>query len=226
MLIAVRAAIKLFFGIVIFAGLPLLGWGVNDLWGFISDPVRLGYIVIVVLLQLFIVIKLPEVGSNRAKGKKIVRGQRLAVLLLQVLSLAIVIAAPYCDRRNIAVMGQAEIVRYIGLVLFAIGFIGTTWAEASLGKQFSVQVEIQDSHKLVTDGPYRYLRHPRYLGIMLFTIGNSLIFRSWLALILVAALALVLIWRIQDEEALMHQQFGFEWEAYSQRSWRLIPFVY
>ena len=61
---------------------------------------------------------------------------------------------------------------------------------------------------------------------MLFSAEDSLIFRSWLALILVAALALVLIWRIQDEEALMHQQFGFEWEAYSQRSWRLIPFVY
>jgi len=226
MSIAIRAAIKLLIGIFIFVGLPLVGWGVKDLRDFMSEAARPGYAVIVVLLQIFIVIRLPEVGSNRGKGKKIIPRQRLAVLLLQVLSLAIIIAAPYCDRRNIAVLDEIEIVRYFGLVLFTLGFIGMTWAEESLGKQFSVQVAIQDSHKLVTEGPYRYLRHPRYLGIMLFTIGISMVFRSWLALFLVAALIVVLIWRIHDEETLMHQEFDTDWEAYCQRSWRLIPFVY
>jgi protein-S-isoprenylcysteine O-methyltransferase Ste14 len=65
----------------------------------------------------------------------------------------------------------------------------------------------------VTGGPYRY---PRYLGIIVFTTGISLVFRSWLAL----------IWRIRDEEALMQRSFGKDWEAYSRRSWRLIPLVY
>jgi protein-S-isoprenylcysteine O-methyltransferase Ste14 len=226
MSIAIRAAIKLLFGIIIFVGLPLLGWGITDVRGFVDDPARLGYVIIIILLQIFIVIMLPEVGSDRGKGTKTIRRQRLAVLLLQVISLAIVIAAPYCDRRAIAVMGEAEIIRYIGLVLFVLGFIGMNWAEATLGKQFSVQVTIQDSHQLVTNGPYQYLRHPRYLGIILFNIGISLVFRSWLALILVAGVTLVLIWRIHDEETLMHQEFGADWEAYCQRSWRLIPYLY
>jgi protein-S-isoprenylcysteine O-methyltransferase Ste14 len=43
---------------------------------------------------------------------------------------------------------------------------------------------------------------------------------------LVAALALVLFWRIHDEEALMHQQFGAEWEGYARRSSRLVPFLF
>jgi protein-S-isoprenylcysteine O-methyltransferase Ste14 len=107
-----------------------------------------------------------------------------------------------------------------------LGFIGMHWAEATLDKQFSVEVTIQEGHRLVTDGPYRYLRHPRYLGIILFTTGISLVFRSWLTLIFIAVLTLVLIWRIHDEEALLHQEFGPDWEAYSQRSWRLIPFVH
>jgi protein-S-isoprenylcysteine O-methyltransferase Ste14 len=148
------------------------------------------------------------------------------VLLLQVISLALVIAAPYRDRRNIAVIGEAEIIRYVGLVLFVLGFVGMNRAEATRGKQFSIQVTIQDSHQLVTNGPYRYLRHPRYLGIIIFNIGISLVFRSWLALILVVALLLVLIWRIHDEEALMHQEFGANWEAYCQRSWCFIPYLY
>lgn len=216
----------LLIGVVMFAGLPLLGWGVNDIRGFITNPARLGYIVLVVLVQLFIVVKFPEVGRSRA-GEKTVRRQRVAVLLMQAFSLAIVIVAPYSDHRSIAVLSDdAQIIRYPGLVLFSIGLILTTWAEAKLGKLFSMEVTIQADHKLVTDGLYQYLRHPRYLGILLFSIGISLVFRSWLTLLLVLAMTLVLLWRIHDEEALMHEEFGPAWESYSRRSWRLIPFVY
>ncbi len=100
------------------------------------------------------------------------------------------------------------------------------WAEDALGKQFSVQVTIQEGHQLVTGGPFRFLRHPRYLSIITFNVGIALVFRSGLALVLVAALILVLLWRIHDEEALMHEEFGKDWEAYSARSWRLIPYVF
>jgi protein-S-isoprenylcysteine O-methyltransferase Ste14 len=221
-----RSSTKLLIGVVIFVGLPLVGWGVRDVQGFFVHPARLGYVVLVVLLQLIVVIRLPEVGSRRGKGKKITLHDRLTLVPLQVIPLAIVLVAPYGDRHSIAVLGNVEIIRYLGMVLFCLGFAGMHWAEASLEKQFSVYVTIQEDHKLVTDGPYRYLRHPRYLGIILLTTGISLVFRSWLALILVAALTLVLTWRIHGEEALMQQEFGTDWEAYSQESWRLIPFVY
>jgi protein-S-isoprenylcysteine O-methyltransferase Ste14 len=223
---ALRSASKLLIGIAIFAGLPLMGWGVMDAQGFVGHPARLGYVVLVVLLQLFVAVKFPGVGSNRGKGKKTVQRQQLAVILLQVLSLAIVIAAPYSDRRGIAALGQFELVRYLGLVLFTLGFFTMNRAEASLGHQFSVQVTIQEDHELVTAGPYRHLRHPRYLGIIAFNAGIALVYSSWLALILAATLTLVLLWRIHDEEAFMRQEFGTDWEAYSAKSWRLIPFVY
>lgn len=223
---ALGSSIKLLIGIGIFVGLPLVGWGVNDIQGFIGHPARLGYAAIAVLLQVIVVIRLPEVGSRRGAGKKIAPRERLALVPLQVIPLAIVIAAPFSDRQGIAALGASEAMRYLGMALFALGFVGMHWAEASLDKQFSVYVMTQEDHKLVTEGLYRYLRHPRYLGIVLFTMGISLVFRSWLALLLVAALTLVLIWRIQNEEALMHREFGSEWEAYSRKSWRLIPFVY
>ena len=220
------AAIKLLMGIVIFVGLPLVGWGVTDIQGFVDHPARLGYVVLTVLLQALVVIKMPEVGRDRGAGTKLVRRQRWAVLLLQAIPLTLIIAAPYSDRRDIAALGEVEPLRYLGLALFTLGFVAMNWAEAALDKQFSVQVTIQENHRLVTSGPYRYLRHPRYLGIIVFVLGIALVFRSWLALVLVGALTVVLIWRIHDEEALMRQEFGAEWEAYSRRSWRLIPFVY
>ncbi len=45
-------------------------------------------------------------------------------------------------------------------------------------------------------------------------------------MMLVGILALVLLWRIHDEEAFMQQAFGAEWETYARASWRLVPFVY
>ena len=90
--------IKLVVGVLLFAGLPLLGWGVMDISGFIRNPVRLAYIGVAVLLQVLIVIRMPEIGRKPDKGKKTVQCQRMAVLMLQVISLAIVIGAPYSDR--------------------------------------------------------------------------------------------------------------------------------
>ncbi len=223
----VRFVMAVFIGVVLFAGLPLLGWGVADIQGFVSHPARLAYVVLVIVVQIFVTVRFPGAGSSRTEGAKTVNRQRQAVLLMQVFSIAIVIAAGFDDRHAVFVVsGSSDFLRYLGLVVFPIGFIMMTWAAASLGRQFSVQVTLQTDHRLVTDGLYRYLRHPRYLGIILFNCGVALVFNSGLALVFVAALTLVLFWRIHDEEAFMRQAFGTEWEAYSRTSWRLIPFVY
>ncbi|HYG35893.1 MAG TPA: isoprenylcysteine carboxylmethyltransferase family protein [Clostridia bacterium] len=223
---ASRVIVKLLVGIAIFVGLPLAAWGIKDLHGFWSHPARVAYAAVVVLLQVVILIKVPEAGQNRGQGRETKTGQRLVLLLLQVIPLAIVIAAPYGDRRDLGVFTELPMVRYLGLTLFALELTGMHWAEAILDKQFSVVVTIQPDHELVTHGPYRYLRHPRYLGIILFTAGFALVYRSWLGLVLVAALACVLMKRIRDEEGVMRKEFGTTWDAYVQRTWRLVPFLY
>jgi protein-S-isoprenylcysteine O-methyltransferase Ste14 len=222
----IRSAAKILTGVVLFVGLPLLGWGVMDARGFVAHPARLAYVVVAILLQLGVVLVFPDVGRDSGEGNQVVRRQRLAVILLQLLSLSIVIAAPLSDRWGLVTLGESPIVRILGLVLFPLGFIAMNWAEASLGSQFSVQVTLQEGHQLVTAGPYRYLRHPRYLAIIVFNAGIALIFRSGLALMLVAALVGVLLWRIHDEETLMRQAFGQEWGRYARHSWRLIPFLF
>ncbi|HXP59972.1 MAG TPA: isoprenylcysteine carboxylmethyltransferase family protein [Dongiaceae bacterium] len=210
----------------IFVGLPLMAWGIRDARGFLGHPARLGYVALVILLQVVVLALLPEVGHGQAKEKVTLPLQRLALTLLQILPLALVIAAPYGDRRDVGVFSELSIIRYLGLVMFALGFAAMHWAEVALGKQFSVTVTIQPAHSLVTRGPYRYVRHPRYLGVLVFTAGFALVYRSWLGLILVTVLAGVLAWRIHDEEELMHSEFGTTWEAYARRTWRLVPFVY
>ena len=218
--------VKFLFGVLLFAGLPLVGWGVTDIRGFIDHSARLAYIAVVVLLQGGIVIKWPTVGRCGGDGKQVVRRQRIATVLLQILSVVIIILAPYCDHWNIMAYDEIAFMRYFGLSLFALGFIGINWAEAVLGNQFSIQVTLQEGHQLVTKGPYRYVRHPRYANILLYNVGLALLYRSLLALILVGVLMVVLLWRIHDEEALMHEAFGEDWEAYSKETMRLIPWLY
>jgi protein-S-isoprenylcysteine O-methyltransferase Ste14 len=212
-------------GSALFVGLPLVAWGFADLDGFLADPARATYLVLVTVLNAVIAIRHPEVGEVRSQGTQTVRRQRLVVLLLQVSSVALVLVGPYCDRRGIAVIGT-EAFRWVGVALYGVGLLVMHWAQMTLGPQFSLQVEIQEGHRLVTDGLYRRIRHPRYLGIVVFSTGIALVFASWLALAVVVVVGLVLIWRIHDEETLMHREFGTEWDAYSKRTWRLCPFVF
>jgi protein-S-isoprenylcysteine O-methyltransferase Ste14 len=223
---ALRAAATVLVGIVIFVGLPLAAWGLDDAPGFLGQPARLAYVALAVLLNTAIGIRMPEVGKRHASPRKIVARQRIAVALMQVASLAVMIVAPFGDRRGLGVVGVPGALRFVGLAMYAAGVVVMHWTEAHLGRQFSLQVAIQDEHRLVTDGPYRYLRHPRYLGIIVSFAGVALVFRSWLALILVGVIKAVLLWRIHDEEALMREEFGAAWDAYCRRTWRLAPFVY
>ena len=215
----------LLIGGALFLGLPLVAWGLTDLEGFLGHPARLAYLVLMAFLQIGGALTRAG-GFGAGPGEKVVKRQRLALLLLQLIPLAIVVAGPYCDRRNIAVLSSANACRYLGLGMSAAGFCLMQWAVVCLGRQFSVEVTLQEGHRLVSEGIYRYLRHPRYLGLLLFFAGLSCVFRSSLSLLLVLALAPILLWRMHDEEKLMHQQFGPDWEAYVERTWRLIPFVY
>ncbi|MEJ2701703.1 MAG: isoprenylcysteine carboxylmethyltransferase family protein [Sedimentisphaerales bacterium] len=221
-----RKAVSFLMGTAVFCGLPLVGWGLGDTWDFFHNVVRSSYVLMMLVLTLLVVLFVPEEGRGHGAGKKIVKRQKLAVMFLQIISLAVVIVAPYCDRRGIIVMGLGAALRWLGLGIAFIGFGFMNWAVIALENQFSTDVTIQDDHKLITKGLYRYLRHPRYLGIILFLSGVSMVFHSWIAFIFAAASVPVLIWRIQDEEKLMHQEFADAWQAYTKRSWRLIPYVY
>lgn len=220
-----RSALMVIIGSAIFVGLPIIGWGVTDISGFVEHPARVGYILVTVLLQIIVVLKFPNVGRTGGKGTKLVRQQQIAVLLLQIISLAMVIAVPATDRHNIAIVRPDE-VRYLGLIIFAAGFLVMNWSEYTLGKQFSVQVTIQEGHQLITNGPYRMLRHPRYLGIILMNLGLALTFAAGVGLGIVAVLIGVLLWRVHDEEILMRQEFGAEWDTYAEKSWQIVPYLY
>jgi protein-S-isoprenylcysteine O-methyltransferase Ste14 len=216
--------------LLLYLGVPLLGWGLRDLPGYFSNAPRAGYAVLVGLFSLAVGIQAfgSSEGIRGGKGEagKLVYRQRVFRIMLVLSLYAALFFIPFFDRRGIGVLTIKDIVRWLGVFLSAFGFAMVFWSGLALGRQYSADVTIQKDHHLITSSVYRYIRHPRYLCVIALSIGISLAFRSWIGLLANIVFIAVLIFRIRDEETTMHKEFCGEWEAYCLRSWRLIPYIY
>jgi len=100
-------------------------------------------------------------------------------------------------------------------------------SHADLGTNWSVTLEVREQHRLITQGVYRRIRHPMYLALALYSIGQALVIPNWVAgpsnLI---AFAILFALRVRAEEKMMVEEFGDEYTAYSARTKRLIPGVW
>ena len=97
-----------------------------------------------------------------------------------------------------------------GITLYLLGY----W---TLGRMFGISsgfgATLYQDHQLIRNGPYRYIRHPMYVAVILVAFGALLIFRTW-AMVLYAPLSLGIIVRARREERLLADEFGEEWDAY------------
>lgn len=112
----------------------------------------------------------------------------------------------------------------VGLGLWAIGMTVVVWAGRVLGYYMSVDGLTVD-HKLVTSGPFRYVRHPVYVAFTAIAVGTGLVFRSYLLLAFVAMWVAAATWWAAAEEELLAspQGLGDEYRAYTERTGRFLP---
>jgi protein-S-isoprenylcysteine O-methyltransferase Ste14 len=164
-------------------------------------------------------------GGNLSSGVHEDRGNRWVLAAFGVIGLVLLYLPPWADRREIWTF-DGETVRWVGVVLFAVGGALRLWPVVVLGNRFSGLVAIQKEHRLVTSGIYRVIRHPSYLGLIVNALGWGLAFRSWIGVMLTASLIVPLVGRIRAEESLLSAQFGAEYEAYRAQTSRLIPGIY
>lgn len=201
------------------------GWGFDDLASFFAHPARVGLVIVGVVAVAAGVIVCRDVHPFR-RGQNPVGRQPYLLALVVPIMLSVFWFLPYADRRSLLVFGDGEAWRYVGLLLHVAGSAIRFAGLRTLGKQFSAYVTLQENHQLVQTGIYTVVRHPMYLGGLLAFTGLALIFRSWLVLPLLALIGPFLGWRIRQEEKLLREQFGAEFDAYRQRSWRLLPYLY
>ena len=116
------------------------------------------------------------------------------------------------------------IVTFLGIILYLCGLIGRNWSIRTLRKYWSIHLEIRKDHKLIRNGPYKYMRHPAYLSILFEVCGIPLILNSYFVfLFAVAAYIPLIVLRIYYEEKEHLTLFGPEYNAYQKEVRALFP---
>ena len=111
-----------------------------------------------------------------------------------------------------------------GLILCLAGFALAVWARHHLGRNWGMPMTFKEGHDLVTGGPYRYIRHPIYTGMLLALLGSGLVICPvWLAVFV--GVAIYCVFSARTEEGLMVQAFPEEYTQYKRRTKAFIPFV-
>jgi len=113
---------------------------------------------------------------------------------------------------------------YIGTLLFVASFVVLTLAMmVNPYAESSVRIQNDRGQTVVTSGPYRFVRHPMYVGIILMSLANPLIWGSVWALVMSAVMILLFIWRTaQEDRTLRRELAGYE-EYAAETRYRLLP---
>ncbi len=115
-------------------------------------------------------------------------------------------------------------VNLIGIGLAAAGLGLRYWSRRVLGRFFTIGVVRQEGHRVVREGPYRTVRHPGYLGFLLFYTGLPLVVGSYVGLLLLSLpAAVVFVWLVVIEDGKMEAALGPDYTAYKADSARLLP---
>ena len=124
-----------------------------------------------------------------------------------------------------ALSGSVGIVFSVCTVALAVGSV---WLIASaartLGKQWALAARLIEGHKLITAGPYRFVRNPIYTGMFGMVVATGLAMEHWTALIVaVVVFAIGTIIRVRSEEKLLREAFGKQFEDYARRVPAVVP---
>jgi len=116
------------------------------------------------------------------------------------------------------------IVNSVGLGLFSVGISLRLLSRFTLGKHYSYG--LKPPERLIKHGVYRFVRHPIYLALFLYSLGIPLIFVSLYGFILSLGFIPLVSYRIRIEEKMLTEKFGDEYKEYVGKTKKIIPFIY
>ncbi|HWV53217.1 protein-S-isoprenylcysteine O-methyltransferase [Pseudorhodoplanes sp.] len=119
------------------------------------------------------------------------------------------------------------ILAYLGAAVFVASLWLFYRVHRELGRNWSDSLEVREQHALVTDGLYRYVRHPMYSAFFMWAVAQALLLPNWIAgLSGLVGFGTLFLFRVGKEEEMMLNSFGDEYRAYMKRTARLIPGIY
>jgi protein-S-isoprenylcysteine O-methyltransferase Ste14 len=163
-------------------------------------------------------------AATRAKSSRPARtrggfaGVRIGVAIL----LLAVVRTPLLREHSLTV--HNPLVQSVGLALLLLGLATAIWARVHIGANWGTPMSQRVEPDLVTSGPYRYVRHPIYSGVLVALVGTALA-SSLYWLVAVGLVGVYFVYSATVEERAMTDQFPTQYPGYRSRTRMLIPLV-
>jgi|ERR1041385_3992691 protein-S-isoprenylcysteine O-methyltransferase len=126
---------------------------------------------------------------------------------------------------NLRIIPETYAILVLSSILCVCGLVLCLWARAILGRNWSGTVTLKENHELIVRGPYRFVRHPIYTGLLAMLLATA-IQHGHIAGMIGVVLVFISFWiKLSAEEELMLKQFPDDYVAYRQRVKRIIPFM-
>jgi protein-S-isoprenylcysteine O-methyltransferase Ste14 len=171
-------------------------------------------------------ILLSIVRRSRGASDRSLDRSSMRVLWLTIV-LAVTAGVLLAGSRRGAFGGHAATWEIAGIVLILAGLALRWWAILTLREAFTVDVAVAGGQRVVEHGPYRWVRHPSYSGMLISFLGLGVHLRHWTSLMaLMVPITAALLYRIRVEEHALREGLGEAYADFMHRRRRLVPGIY
>jgi protein-S-isoprenylcysteine O-methyltransferase Ste14 len=166
--------------------------------------------------------------AARTAGSRAPRRDRGSKTVISLgIFVAVLLAVLLSSRWSGGTMSWPWVPYCLGAALVVAGVAIRVWAVLTLGRWFTTVVRVADDQQVVSDGPYRWVRHPSYLGLLVALAGLGLMLTDWGSLAVAVLLPLAtLVWRIRVEERALREGLGAAYGDYAAGRKRLLPGIW
>ena len=184
---------------------------------------------IVFLVGFIAYVFIRGVFEQRSKGNEQVlsrsdRRETILIIIMAIGTMLLPVLYLFTPFLGFADYQLPKFVPWIGAALMVIALWLFWRSHADLGSNWSRTLEIQKGHQLITHGVYKSIRHPMYASIWLFSLAQGLMLENWLAgWSAFVAFAILYVVRIPNEERMMREFFGQQYDDYMSQTGRLFP---
>jgi protein-S-isoprenylcysteine O-methyltransferase Ste14 len=174
---------------------------------------------------VWLVLELRQGLQQRPEATTTDQGSRPFLRIASVLGAGGAIALSHAAPS--AIIASPTATAWAGLVVLWSGIALRAWSFHTLGRYFTFTVQTSHDQPVITDGPYRFVRHPSYAAILIAMIGIGLLINNWASLVvLTAAVTCGLVFRIRIEERALLEDVGDGYRRYAATHKRLIPYIW
>jgi protein-S-isoprenylcysteine O-methyltransferase Ste14 len=192
---------------------------------------NLWFAKVTVLLASIVMVAIRAPHGQRSRGVPVLKSRKgtLELVLLTIAWFAFFLPLIWVVTPVLAFADYPlrAIPFFAGALCLTLGLWLFHRSHADLGTNWSITLEVREKHRLITQGLYRRVRHPMYMALLLYAVGQALVLPNYVVGPSYAvAMGLLVALRVGPEERMMLEEFGKDYEEYMARTKRIVPGVW